>query len=111
MSEEQSQRRARILVAVMDLVASRGPDGVTLREVARQAGVSLGLVSYHYKTRSKLFRATLDWIVEQFTEIASDLSQAASSPRSRLAFFFLCQEKLLLEQTKLLTAWFTYQGI
>jgi AcrR family transcriptional regulator len=108
MLDQQPQRRDLILKAVMDILAIKGQDGVTLRQVAKKAGVSLGLISYHYKTRSELFRATLDWILEQFEEVDSSLAGPDSSARTRLNSFFLRQEKLLAERTELLTAWFIF---
>ena len=108
MLDQQPQRRDLILKAVMDLLALKGQDGVTLRQVAKKAGVSLGLISYHYKTRSDLFRATLDWILEQFEELDTSLAGPEVSARKRLNSFFLRQEKLLAERTELLTAWFIF---
>jgi len=108
MLDQQPQRRDLILRAVMDLLALKGQDGVTLRQVAKRAGVSLGLISYHYKTRSGLFRATLDWILEQFEEVDSSLRRPDASARNRLNSFFLRQEMLLAERTELLTAWFIF---
>ncbi len=108
MPDKQPDRRELILQAVIDLVASQGPNGVTLREVAARAQVSLGLVNYHYKTRSELFRATLDWILERISQIQMEVWQTAETDQDKLASFFVCQEKLLLEHSELLTAWLTF---
>jgi len=107
MSEQPADNRSLILGAVLNLLAGQGPKGVTLRNVAKQAGVSLGLVRYHYQTRSELFRATLDWVLEQITEMRNSLP-VPKNPQEALADFFLFQEKLLLERPDLLTAWFGF---
>ena len=108
MSSERLEQRGRILQAVMELLGRRGPDGVTMREVAKKAKVSLGMVRYHYGTKSKLFKDTLDWILEQFADLESELKKENPTPRGRLTFFFLIQEKLLLERSDLLTGWFSF---
>jgi AcrR family transcriptional regulator len=51
--------KARILQAVLDLLAKQGISGVSMRAVAREAGVSLGLLSYHYEDKTDLIRAAL----------------------------------------------------
>ncbi len=108
MNQTEVQKRDDILRSVIDLLSSSGPDGVTIRQVAKAAGVSQGAVSYHYKTRSELFRATLDWILERIDARRRELWEAAKSPRTKLASLFICQEKLLTEEPELLTAWYSF---
>ncbi len=108
MHSEQPERRDLILQAVMDLLASRGPDGLTLKEVAKKAKVSTSLIGYHYGTKSRLFKAALDWVLEQVAEMEAGLAKENASPVDRLASFFLLQEKLLIERTELLTGWFSF---
>jgi AcrR family transcriptional regulator len=47
--------RNSILDAAEELFAEAGDDRVTVREIALKAGVPLGLVSYHFTTKEKLF--------------------------------------------------------
>lgn len=48
------QTRERILNAVLELAASGGPRAVTYRAVAEEAGVALGVMSYHFSSRRDL---------------------------------------------------------
>lgn len=48
------QTRERILDAVLELAASGGPRAVTYRAVAEEAGVALGVMSYHFASRRDL---------------------------------------------------------
>jgi AcrR family transcriptional regulator len=66
--------KARILQAVIDLLARQGISGVSMRAVAREAGVSLGLLSYHYEDKTDLIRAALHRIEE------SDLAMLEPDP-------------------------------
>ncbi|MCZ7596823.1 MAG: TetR/AcrR family transcriptional regulator [Gammaproteobacteria bacterium] len=45
--------RLRILDAAEELMAQRGYRGVSLRQIARAAGVNLGSVTYHFRTKRK----------------------------------------------------------
>lgn len=63
--EEKTDRQARILEAVLQLLSARGISGVSMRAVAREAGVSLGLVNYYYDDKTSLIRAALHRIEEQ----------------------------------------------
>lgn len=58
-------RQGRILEAVIDLLAREGIAGVSMRAVAREAGVALGLVSYHFEDKTSLIRSALHRVEEQ----------------------------------------------
>ena len=51
--------RDRVLDAAERCFAERGFDAVSVREIAREAGVTLGTVSFHSGGKSALFRAVL----------------------------------------------------
>jgi TetR/AcrR family transcriptional regulator, cholesterol catabolism regulator len=53
-SDDQTVRQGRILDAVLTLLAAHGVSGVSIRAVAREAGVALGLVGYHYRDKAGL---------------------------------------------------------
>lgn len=52
-------REQRILDAALALLSQHGISGVSMRAVARQAGVSLGLVHYYYRDKVALMAAAL----------------------------------------------------
>lgn len=59
---EAGQRtRARLLEAALDLLAERGEDGVSLREITNAAGANVAAVSYHFGS----LKALCDAAVEQ----------------------------------------------
>jgi TetR/AcrR family transcriptional regulator, transcriptional repressor of bet genes len=47
-------RRHGIAEAVFRLAASRGADAVSLRDVAAEAGVSLGMVQHYFRTKDEM---------------------------------------------------------
>lgn len=75
-------RQERILDAVLRLLSQRGISAVSMRAVAREAGVSLGLVNYYYEDKTSLIRAALHRIEEQ--DIAMVEADLALEPEDRL---------------------------
>lgn len=53
------EARALLLTAAEALIAERGPDGVTLRDVAEAVGVTPGLVTHYFGTYAELVRAVI----------------------------------------------------
>jgi AcrR family transcriptional regulator len=64
---------ARIRNAALELFASRGVAGTTIREVARAAGVSPGLVQHHFGTKDGLRKAVDEFVVADAVWTVSDL--------------------------------------
>jgi AcrR family transcriptional regulator len=60
--------KARIRNAALDLYAQYGEERTSLRAVAAEAGVTLGLVQHHFKTKAGLRRAVDQLIVDYFAQ-------------------------------------------
>lgn len=78
-------RRAQIIKAAYAVAASKGLDGFTVRDVAHKAGISHGLVLFHFKTRQQLIIALLDWLLATTTvlHITDDIARV-TEPLDRL---------------------------
>jgi len=68
----------RILSAALAAFAERGFDGATTREIAADAGVPQGLVTYHYASKQALWEAAADWV---FGALAAELAAATEALR------------------------------
>ncbi|MDY0881316.1 TetR family transcriptional regulator C-terminal domain-containing protein [Dongia soli] len=76
---------AAILDATIRTIARHSLSGTTVQRVAAEAGVSVGAVILHYKSKEALLVAALDLVAEDF-EIArrEALSKAGSDPVAAL---------------------------
>ena len=79
---EKVDRQARILEAVLALLSRHGISGVSMRSVAREADVALGLVNYYYSDKVSLIWAALHRIEEQ--DVALVEPDPALPPDERL---------------------------
>ncbi len=67
-SDPDQTARANIRASALELFALKGPDAVSIREIAAAAGVSPGLVLHHYGSKQGL-RDAVDEHVAAFFEI------------------------------------------
>ncbi len=84
-AQPEPDRQQRILDAVLTLLSSRGVSGVSMRTVAREAGVSLGLLNYYYDDKVGLIRAALHCIEEQDLQLVAPDATLAPVPRLKAA--------------------------
>jgi AcrR family transcriptional regulator len=64
-ADEKTDRQSLILEAVLSLLSRHGISGVSMRAVAREAGVALGLVHYYFEDKTSLIAASLRRIEEK----------------------------------------------
>lgn len=53
--------RTKLMLATEKLVAEHGVEGVSVRDIAREAGTNLSAIDYHFGAKIKLVLATLEW--------------------------------------------------
>ncbi len=64
--------RTRLVGAALDLLAERGEDGVTLREVTGAAGANVAAVSYHFGSLKALCEAAIEDALERYLDAQQD---------------------------------------
>jgi AcrR family transcriptional regulator len=60
--------RTRLRDAALDLLAERGEDGVTLRELTDAAGANVSAVSYHFGSLQALCDAAIEYALERYLD-------------------------------------------
>jgi TetR/AcrR family transcriptional repressor of bet genes len=91
----EEQRKRQILDAAYQVAVQKGLDGLTGREVAQAAGVSSGLVFFHYGSKEALRLALLDELIAWL--VGSDAGAAVRGPSAD--FMALMAEEIGLQQT------------
>jgi AcrR family transcriptional regulator len=82
--------RARLMDAALDLLAERGKDGVTLRELTDAADANVAAVSYHFGSLNSLCDAAIEHALERYLDAqqASVAELGADSTLAQLAASF-----------------------
>ena len=78
----EGARRDQILQAAYDVALQTGIDGVTVRAVAAEAGLSHGLVLFHFGRKDQLVASLLDRILATATilRLSNDAARHAQAP-------------------------------
>lgn len=67
--------RARIRDAALRLFSERGPDAVTMRDIAAAAGVSPALLVRHYGSKDGLIEAVDDYVVASIESMLTQVTE------------------------------------
>jgi len=70
---QETATRVKILKSALTVIAADGVDAITHRRVAGEAGVSNGVVSYHFKTRDALLHGAFQYLLEDAEAIAAEI--------------------------------------
>ncbi|EFL19243.1 TetR/AcrR family transcriptional regulator [Streptomyces sp. C] len=73
-----SETRQSIVDAVLRIIGQDGIAAVTNRRIAKEAGVSLGSVTYHFATQHELLRESLLHFVAEETRHFTELADACT---------------------------------
>lgn len=77
-------RRAAIVAAMLPVMARRGYEKATIQAIAREAGLTPGLIHYHFKSKQEILVSLVAAIVE-FARTRFEAQPAASTkPMDRL---------------------------
>ena len=82
---DHQQRRREIAEALLRVVGVQGLHGMSLREVASEAGVSLRLVQYYFPSKEQLLLFTASYLTRRLTEEVATRVEAVgatASPRT-----------------------------
>ena len=104
-------RRKQLIDATITCIAKNCISGTTLAAIAKEAGLSMGLVSFHFKSKDILLSETLKYLTEEHRELwmqdaLCDNLSAARKLRSIVDAQFhprICSRKKL-------AVWFAFFG-
>jgi AcrR family transcriptional regulator len=83
-----AEARTRILAAAVECIVRDGLAQVRMASIARTAGVSGGLLHYHFDTKEQLFGEVLKYSHEASAELNQRaLAEAGEGPAERLSSF------------------------
>lgn len=83
-----AERRAQITAALIKVMAKRGYDRASVADVAREAGLTPGLVHYHFESKQEILLAVLkDLVARHLAGLDRELAAAAADPGAQIDAF------------------------
>ena len=86
MSKRKVDTRTRLLHAAEKTTYLYGFGSTSIADIAKAAGVPLGNVYFHFKTKDEIGRAIVELRVSRFNKLLQDLDKA-DAPKERLCGF------------------------
>jgi AcrR family transcriptional regulator len=80
----EEARRKQIVDTAIDTIASKGLAGASLAEIAREAGISKGVISYHFEGKGELVDEILSRLLREPAEFIKRAVDAAGRPLDKL---------------------------
>ena len=80
--KESESTKSKILETAVKLFAHKGFDAVSVREICKQAGVNLCLISYYFGGKQELYNAILNDLIEKQTLFAKKFIDFSIEPRN-----------------------------
>lgn len=91
------------------MIAREGITGITLSQIAAEAGCSYGVVSFHYKSKDRLLLAALNALLESYDLVLQKaLSAAGPSPAARLAAVLEADFDRRVANKRKIAVWMAY---
>jgi TetR/AcrR family transcriptional repressor of bet genes len=104
-------RRAQLIEATIQTLAERGFSRTTVTDVAARAGISHGLVLFHFRSKENLLAETLDFLAEEYrSNWQSALSAAGDAPEAKLLALIKADFSNAVCTPDRMAAWCAYWG-
>lgn len=92
--------REKILKVAVKLFAQKGFDGVSIRDICREADTNVCMISYYFKGKKELYNAIINSMIERQTEYAAkflDFNRQISdmSRAEQIDILMLCLDKFV----------------
>ncbi|MEX5578229.1 transcriptional regulator BetI [Pseudophaeobacter sp. A-200-2] len=104
-------RRKQLIEATITCIARKGISGTTLNAIAKEAGLSLGLANFHFKSKDALLSETLRHLAAEHRDMwLRDVQRGDLSDAEKLRSIVSSQFHPRICSRKKLSVWFAFFG-
>jgi TetR/AcrR family transcriptional repressor of bet genes len=108
---DRDTRRQQLITATITMIAEKGFSRTTLTDVAARAGVSHGLVLFHFKSKDQLLTETLDYLAEEYrANWQAALETAGECPEEKILALIKADFSETICTPAKLAAWCAFWG-
>ena len=105
------ESRSHILQSAITCIAELGLGSLTLDRVAERAGISRGLVVFHFKSKNQLFEEVLNFLGKQYADDwYAVLNQDSDSALDKLLQLTDFDIRFCYQHSKYVAAWHAFWG-
>lgn len=110
-TEPKEVRRSQLIDATINSIAKYGIGGTTMSTVTDFAGLSIGIVNFHFKSKQNLFEETLMYLAREHHEqwFNAYLDAGLSAKEKLLAIVDAHFDRKICSRKKL-AVWFAFYG-
>ncbi len=105
------QRRAALIAATIECLKRYGHDGLSIRTISAQAGVSVGLINHHFPNKDELVAAAFSHFNRELVDGLVAAAVRAQSPAARLRAFLEASFSPPNLDTDVLAVWVVFWGL
>jgi AcrR family transcriptional regulator len=107
----RAARREQLIEATIAVLAIKGYARTTMSDVADQAGLSHGLVNFHFKSKERLLAETLTYLSDEYVQNWRDaLAAVGGDPAAQLDALIRADFRAELCTPQRLAAWCAFWG-
>jgi len=107
----KEERQLQLIQATIRSVARNGLSDTTMATVAREAGLSQGIINLHFKSKDRLLVETLSYIADEYRESwKKALSETGDDPAEKLAALVAVDFRRPVCELNKLAVWFAFWG-
>lgn len=107
----RAARRQQLIDATMKCIARKGMGSTTLGDVAKEAGLSQGIVNLHFKSKDNLLKETLRSLANEYREkFDKALRKSGPHPAEKLQAIMEHDLRPSICNQRKLAIWFAFWG-
>ena len=105
------QRRAALIAATIECLKRYGHDGLSIRTISAQAGVSVGLINHHFPNKDELVAAAFRHFNRELVDGLKSAAARPGTPAGRLRAFLDASFSPPNLDADVLAVWVVFWGL
>jgi AcrR family transcriptional regulator len=107
----KEERKSQLIKATIRSIAKHGLSVTTMSTVAKEAGLSQGIINLHFQSKDRLLEETLRYVVDEYRQAwFQAFDNGGESPVEKLTALVAVDFKKHICQRNKLAVWFAFWG-
>ena len=102
-------RKKDLVKATIRCLEKKGSDGLSVRSISSEAGISVGLINHHYPSKDDLIADAYEKLATDILQNVVDIvAETDGSPREKMSAFFKAYFSSIVLDQKFLRIWIVF---